>query len=52
MRTYMAYYSNDRVLEGLGLEPRPPHPGGYAMEPNDLTLLDDVRRRPKLYRKC
>ncbi len=52
MRTYMAYYSNERVLEALGLEPRPPHPGGYAMEPNDLSLLDDVRRRAKLYRKC
>jgi len=52
VRTYMAYYTNDRVVEALGLEPRPPHPEGYVMEPSDLSLLDEVRRRPKLYREC
>jgi hypothetical protein len=50
--TYVGYYHNGRVLEALGLEPRPPHPKGYEMEANDLTLLDAVRRRPKLYREC
>ena len=51
-QTYAAYYQHPRVLEGLGLEPRPPHPKGYAMEDGDLALLDAVRRRPPLYRKC
>lgn len=51
-QTYAAYYQHPRVLEGLGLEPRPPHPKGYEMEESDLALLDAVRRRPALYRKC
>jgi hypothetical protein len=50
--TYGGYYQHGRVLEGLGLEPRPPHPKGYEMQPDDLSLLDPVRRRPKLYRDC
>jgi hypothetical protein len=49
---YTGYYQQARVVEALGLEARPPHPKGYHMEPNDLTLLDAVRRRPKLYRQC
>ena len=32
--------SGPQVVEGLGLEARPPHPKGYEMEPNDLGLLD------------
>jgi hypothetical protein len=47
---YIGYYQHPRVIAALGLEPRPPHPQGYAMEPNDLSLLDAVRQRPKLYR--
>lgn len=50
LHTYAGYYQNDRVLEGLGLEARPPYPDGYKMEPSDLSLLDGVRRRSKLYR--
>jgi hypothetical protein len=50
LQSYVGYYQNDRVLEGLGLEPRPPYPEGYKMEPTDLGLLDGVRRRKKLYR--
>ena len=37
LQSYVGYYQNDRVLEGLGLEPRPPYPDGYKMEPTDLT---------------
>ena len=51
-QTYIAYYQHPRVVEALGLEAHAPHPRGYHMEPNDLTLLDAVRRRPKLYREC
>ena len=51
LQTYAGYYQNGRVVEALGLEPRPPHPEGYDLEPGDLTLLDTVRRRPASYRK-
>ena len=47
---YVGYYQDERVVAALGLEPRPPHPKGYEMPPNDLTLLDPVRRRGKIYR--
>jgi hypothetical protein len=47
---YSGYYADRRVVEALGLEPRPPHPRGYAMEPDDLSLLDPVRRRGTMYR--
>lgn len=47
---YSGYYQNGRVVEALGLEPRPPYPQGYEVEPTDFTLLDAVRQRPRLYR--
>jgi hypothetical protein len=51
--TYVGYYQNARVVEGLGLEPRPPYPLGYTIEETDLeSLLETVRKRPKLYREC
>jgi hypothetical protein len=50
-QVYSAYYQNPRVQQGLGLDPRPPHPKGYALEQPDLeTLLAPVRARAKLYR--
>jgi hypothetical protein len=50
---YTGYYQQPRVLEGLGLEPRPPHPKGHALEAGDPSLLEPVRRRGrKLYREC
>jgi len=47
---YSGYYQHPHVVEALGLEARPPHPKGYAMEAFDTTLLDPVRRRGKIYR--
>ncbi|MCB1646977.1 MAG: hypothetical protein KDI36_16070 [Pseudomonadales bacterium] len=44
------YYQDDRVMVALGLEPRPPHPGGYKAPETDWTLLEPVRARPPLYR--
>ncbi len=52
LHVYTGYYQHPRVVEALGLEARPPHPKGYEMQPNDLSLLDAVRRRPRLYREC
>ena len=46
----MGYYQNPAVVTALGLEPRPPHPDGYELEPGDLGLLADVRKSGKLYR--
>jgi hypothetical protein len=50
--SYCAYYQSGEVMEGLGLEPRPPHPLGYSIAPSDPSLLDPVRARPKLYREA
>ena len=47
---FASYYRHAPVLEAMSLEARPPHPKGHAMEPTDLSLLDPVRRRCKLYR--
>ena len=49
--TYLGYYRNPRVVEALGLEARAPFPKGYQLEPNDLSLLDPVRERKRLYRE-
>ena len=50
MQTVTSYYLDDRVMEALGLEPRPPFPEGYEVERGDLSLLDPVRERGKLFR--
>ncbi len=44
------YYRDDRVLNSLGLEPRPPFPKGHTLEQGDWSLLDPVRTRPKMWR--
>jgi len=46
------YYSNEKVLTALNGNARPPHPEGYELEPDDLSLLEPVRLRGKLYREC
>ena len=48
---YVEYYQDGRVAIALGLEARPPFPLGYELEAGDLSLLDRVRRRPKLFRE-
>lgn len=45
------YYRDDRVMRSLGMEPRPPYPKGFEVEQGDWSLLDPVRKRPKLYRE-
>ena len=50
METLACYYQHERVLGGLGLEARPPYPKGYEVVQGDLSLLDPVRARGKIYR--
>lgn len=52
LQTYASYYRHPRVLEALGMETRAPHPQGYAMKENDLSLLEPVRRRRPLFRSA
>lgn len=51
VQTFLAYYQHPRVREALGLEPRPPFPRGYEVEPTDFSILDPVRGRDPIYRK-
>ena len=51
LETVTCYYQQDRVLEGLGMEARPPYPKGYQVEQGDLSLLNPVIARGKIYRE-
>lgn len=44
------YYQDARVLRAIGVEPRPPFPDGYAVPDGDLTLLESVFERGRVYR--
>ena len=46
----LCYYRDDRVMRSLGQEPRPPFPKGHIVEQGDWSLLEPVRKRPRLYR--
>lgn len=45
-----SYYSDDRVMRSIGMEPRPPFPKGFEVPAGDWSLLDAVRARGKIYR--
>ena len=45
------YYQHDDVLESIGLEARPPFSQGDLSEERDLTLLEPVCLRGKIYRR-
>ena len=48
--TVQCYYRDDRVMRSLGMEARPPFPGGFEVEQGDWSLLDPVRQRAPLFR--
>jgi hypothetical protein len=50
LETVTCYYQQDRAIEGLGMEARPPFPTGYQVIAGDLTLLKPVIARGKIYR--
>ncbi|MCE2404804.1 MAG: gluconate 2-dehydrogenase subunit 3 family protein [Dehalococcoidia bacterium] len=47
---YAGYYSNPRVVALLGLEARPPQPGGHHVEQGSFDGLEKVRRRGTVWR--
>lgn len=51
MITAQSYYQDPGVLKSLGLPGRPPFPKGHDVESGDWTLLDQVKRRGRLYRE-
>ena len=46
------YYRDDRVLRSLGLELRPPFPGGHVLPDGDWSLLDPVKAQPLKLRQA
>ena len=51
LQTLIRYYGADGVAEGLGLEARPPHPGGYSLGETNWALLDPVREMDPIYKR-
>ena len=49
--TYVGYYQQPRIAAALGMEAHPPYPKGFPMEAGDLSLLDEVKKRPKMFRE-
>lgn len=45
-----AYYQDDRVMQSLGMEPRPPFPKGYEVPEGDWSLIEPVRKRTPFWR--
>jgi hypothetical protein len=45
------YYEDERVLESIEHEARPPFPLGHKLDQGDWSLLDPVKKRPEFYRK-
>ena len=50
-QVYCCYYEDDRVLTAIGAGAGPPFPRGNEVESGDLSLLDQVNRLGKQYRR-
>ena len=50
-QTLQCYYQHDTVLIALGMQASAPFPEGNEVPQGDLTLLDPVRARGKIYRE-
>ncbi len=44
------YYRDDRVMQALGMEARPPFPQGFEVPQGDWSLLEAVQRRGRIWR--
>ena len=49
--TFTGYYQNPSVNAALGIETQPPFPRGFSLDQGDLSLLDAVKQKPKMYRE-
>ncbi len=49
-QTMACYYQHDQVLLAIGMPARPPYPEGNEVVSGDLSLLDPVIARGKVYR--
>jgi len=47
----MAYYTNPRVRDSIGVGARAPFPSGYVVHDGNLELLEQVFERGPIYRK-
>lgn len=48
--TTRCYYRDDRVMQAIGMEVRPPYPKGFQVEQGDWSMLDPVRARGPIWR--
>ena len=49
--TYESYYLNPQIWKLIGYDPYPTNHSGPSMEPFDEKLLENVKKKPALYRK-
>jgi Gluconate 2-dehydrogenase subunit 3 len=49
--TYESYYLNPRIWKLIGYDPYPTNHSGPSMESFDERLLENVKKKPALYRK-
>lgn len=49
-QTLIRYYGAEAVVEALGLEARPAHPGGYALEETNWAMLGPVKAMEPIYK--
>lgn len=47
-----SYYEDPRILKSLGKTTTPPFPLGHPLDQSDWSLLDNVKKRETIYRKC
>ena len=50
--TVQCYYRDDRVMQSLGMEPRPPYPDGFDIPHGDWSMLEPVRQRGRIYKEA
>jgi len=51
LNTTARYLKHATVMPLIGLEPRPPWPKGHTVAEGDWSLIEVVRKRPKIYRE-
>ena len=44
-------YTDERIVELLGLEARPPQPLGHMVDQGNITLIENVKNRGIAYRE-